>query len=57
MCLEFLKTKDGQDRVVEVLRISQDGMQVGHYQYQFRLSSSFEFSKTKDGQDRVVEVC
>eukprot|EP00057_Strongylocentrotus_purpuratus_P014161 XP_011668635.1 PREDICTED: serine/threonine-protein kinase PLK4 [Strongylocentrotus purpuratus] len=32
VCLEFLKTKDGQDRVVEVLRISQDGMQVTIYQ-------------------------
>ncbi|XP_072171640.1 serine/threonine-protein kinase PLK4-like [Diadema setosum] len=32
VCLEFLKSREGQDRVVEVLRISQDGMKVTIYQ-------------------------
>ncbi|XP_033632007.1 serine/threonine-protein kinase PLK4-like [Asterias rubens] len=31
VCLEFLKIKDGSDRVVEVFRISEDGMQVTTY--------------------------
>ncbi|XP_038063268.1 serine/threonine-protein kinase PLK4-like [Patiria miniata] len=31
VCLEFLKTKDGRDRVVEVCRISEDGMKITTY--------------------------
>lgn len=31
VCVEFLKRKDGCDRVVEVQRISQDGMKVGPF--------------------------
>ena len=32
VCLEFLKNKEGQDRVMEVFRISQDGIHVcTHY--------------------------
>ena len=32
ICLEFLKPRDGQDRIVEVFRISPDGRQVSVYQ-------------------------
>ncbi|XP_022086412.1 serine/threonine-protein kinase PLK4-like isoform X2 [Acanthaster planci] len=31
VCLEFLKSKEGRDRVVEVCRISEDGMQITLY--------------------------
>lgn len=40
MCVEFLKRKDGCDRVVEVQRISQDGMKVTKNLNQFNVTYS-----------------
>lgn len=30
ICLEFLRVKDKEERVIEVFHISSDGLQVGH---------------------------